>query len=448
MYKNAYLNRQLEIIKHKYPCEIEFHQAVDEMLESVDEIIDEHPEYIKHNIIGRLIEPERVISFRVAWMNQKGEIEVNRGYRIQFNSAIGMYKGGMRFHPSVNVSILKFLAFEQTFKNALTSLHMGGGKGGSDFNPKGRSDEDIMRFCQSFMSELYRHIGDNLDVPAGDLGVGKREIGYMYGYYKKLRNRFDSTFTGKSIGYGGSLGRTEATGYGLVYFVDEALKAILKTDFNNKKVIISGSGNVASYAAIKVNDLGGKVIAMSDTTGYIYNSKGLKVDVIRNLKEVERLSLDAYLKFDEDAKFVPNNKEIWNIQCDIALPCATQNELDEESVKSLIKNGVILVAEGANMPTTKAGIDLLKANRVNFGPAKAANAGGVLVSGIEISQNHQFYSYSFEKVDRILSDIMRQIFHNIYDVAQSYHKENDLLFGANIYSFIKVADAMINQGVI
>lgn len=448
MLKNKYLQNELKTVKEKHPDEKEFHQAVEEMLETVDQIIDQHPEYVSQNVIGRLLEPERIVSFRVAWMNQKGEVEVNRGYRVQYNSALGIYKGGIRFHPSVNQSILKFLGFEQTFKNALTPLPMGGGKGGSDFNPKGRSDEDIMRFAHAFISELYRHIGDDLDVPAGDLGVGKREIGFMYGYYKKLKNEFNSTFTGKSVNYGGSLGRPEATGFGLVYFVEEALKELLDTDFKGKSVIISGSGNVASFAAKKVIQLGGKVLAMSDTTGVIYNPDGIKVEHVKKIKEIDRKSLEEYPKYDKAAKFIKDNKEIWTIKCDIALPCATQNELEKDSVEHLIKNGVLIVAEGANMPTTKEGIDLLRENNIIFGPAKAANAGGVLVSGLEISQNHQFYSYGFEKVDRILSDVMRQIFHNINDVAKSYDKKNDLLFGANVYSFEKVARALIEQGVI
>lgn len=448
MLKNDYLRNQLEILEAKHPNESEYHQAVEEVLLSIDEVIDQYPEIEKNNIVGRLLEPERIIAFRVAWMNQKGEIEVNRGYRVQYNSALGIYKGGIRFHPSVNLSIMKFLAFEQTFKNAITLLPMGGGKGGSDFNPKNRSDEDVMRFCQAFISELYRHIGDDLDVPAGDLGVGKREIGYMYGYFKKLKNEFNSAFTGKGLSYGGSQARPEATGFGLVYFVDEALKTILNTGFKGKRVIISGAGNVALFAAQKVIEFGGVVIAMSDTSGMIYHSKGLNVDQIRQIKNDKNSTLQHYLTFDKDAKYSPNNKDIWSLKADIALPCATQNELDHNDVAKLIENGVLLVAEGANMPTTKAGIDLLKEYNVIFCPAKAANAGGVLVSGIEISQNHQFYSYSFDKVDRILSEMMRNSFHNIFDVANKHNKKNDLLFGANVFSFLKVALAMIEQGII
>jgi len=447
MIKNTYLKKSLETLKLKHPYEEEFHQAVFEMLEALDVIINEHPEYQKYNIVERLLEPERSISFRVAWMNQKGIIEVNSGYRVQYNSSLGIYKGGIRFHPSVNLSILKFLAFEQTFKNSLTPFLMGGGKGGADFDPKDRSDEDIMRFCQAFMSELYRHIGDELDVPAGDLGVGKREIGYMYGFYKKLQNRFNATFTSKDPLYGGSLARTEATGYGLVYLSEQALKTILKTDFKDKRVIISGSGNVATHAARKVIELGGKVIAMSDTSGYIYNPYGLNVDSIIKIKQ-DRLGLEEYVKSFENTKFNASKEDIWTLKCDIALPCATQNELDEVGVRALIDNGVLLVAEGANMPTTKAGIDMLRRNKVVFAPGKAANAGGVLVSGLEISQNHQFYSYTFEQVDTILTTSMQKIFFDIYETAKKYNKNNDLLFGANIYSFNRVARAMIAQGVI
>ena len=448
MIKNAYLKAQLDLLEQKHPNEPEYHQAVEEMLLTIDEVIDQHPEFEKNNIIGRLLEPERVITFRVAWMNQEGKIEVNRGYRVQYNSALGIYKGGIRFNPTVNLSIMKFLAFEQTFKNALTLLPMGGGKGGSDFNPKGRSDEDVMRFCQAFIGELYRHIGNDLDVPAGDLGVGRREIGYMYGYYKKLKNEYNSSFTGKSLSYGGSHGRQEATGFGLVYFVDEALKTILHTDFKNKRVIVSGAGNVAIFAAQKVIEFGGLVLAMSDTSGMIYSQKGINLNFVKQIKESKRLGLSEYVQFDNSAIFSPDNKDIWKIKCDIALPCATQNELDEDDAKHLISHGVQLVAEGANMPTTKGGIDLLQESGVIFCPAKAANAGGVLVSGIEISQNHQFYNYSFEKVDRILSEMMRKSFHNIYDVANQHQKKNDLLFGANVFSFLKVASAMIEQGVI
>jgi len=448
MIKSAYLKRAFETMKTKHPYEEEFHQAVFEMLDAIDHIINEHPEYQKNNVVERLLEPDRTISFRVTWMNQKGGVEVNRAYRVQYNNAIGIYKGGIRFHPSVNVSILKFLAFEQTFKNALTPFLMGGAKGGSDFDPKGRSDEDIMRFCQAFMSELSRHIGDELDVPAGDLGVGRREIGFMYGFYKKLQNKTTSAFTSKDPLYGGSLGRTEATGYGLVYFAEEALKTMLKSGFKDKRVVISGSGNVATHAARKAIELGAKVVAMSDTTGYIYNPHGLNIDSISNIKLVKRLSLEEYTKLFENSKFNPNSADIWNIKCDIALPCATQNELDEKGIRALIDNGVQLVGEGANMPVTKEGIDMLKRNKVIFAPGKAANAGGVLVSALEISQNHQFFSYSFEKVDQILKESMQKIFKDVYDTALKYNKKNDLLFGANVYSFKRVADAMIGQGVI
>lgn len=448
MLKNNYLLEQYEIVLQKHPSEHEFHQAVFEMLESIDIIIDDYPNFSKENIIGRLLEPEKIISFRVAWMNQKGDVEVNRAFRVQHSSVIGIYKGGLRFHPSVNQSILKFLAFEQTFKNALTTLPMGGAKGGSDFDPKGRSDADVLRFCQAFMAELFHHIGDDLDIPAGDIGVGRREIGYMYGYYKKLKEENTGVLTGKHISYGGSLVRKEATGFGLVYFVEEALKTILKTDIKNKKVLISGSGNVAIYTAVKIIELGGIVIGMSDSKGYIYNEKGIDIELVKKIKEIDRASLDVYPTYDKKGVYKENSKLMWDIPCDLALPCATQNELDETSIQKLINNHVLMISEGANMPTTKKGIDLLRENKILFGPAKAANAGGVLVSGLEISQNSQFYSYSYEKVNQILSDIMKQIFHDIYEVSKRYHMDNDLLFGANILSFKRLAKAIHEQGVI
>lgn len=448
MLNNEYLIREYDKVLKKYPYEFEYQQAVLEMLESIDIIIDQYPHFIKENIIGRLLEPERIISFRVAWMNQNGETEVNTGFRVQYNSVIGIYKGGIRFHPSVNQSILKFLAFEQTFKNALTTLPMGGGKGGSDFDPKGRSDEDVMRFCQAFISELFHHISEDLDIPAGDIGVGRREIGYMYGYYKKLKKEISSVFTGKHVSYGGSLVRKEATGFGLVYFVEEALKTIHNTDLKNKKVIVSGSGNVAIYTAYKVIELGGIVIGMSDSKGYIYSPNGIAIEHVKEIKEINRESLELYTSYDVEAIYKENPKGLWSIACDIALPCATQNELDIDDVEQLIDHGVMMVAEGANMPTTKKAIALLKQHKILFGPAKAANAGGVLVSGLEISQNSQFYNYSFEKVDKILSDIMRKIFHDIYAVSKRYNQGYDLLFGANIHSFKRIAKAIHEQGVI
>lgn len=448
MINNKYLKTQYQITLDKHPTEHEFHQAVYEMLESIDVIIDQYPHFVKENIIGRLLEPEKIISFRVAWMNQKGGVEVNRAYRVQYSSVIGIYKGGIRFHPSVNQSILKFLAFEQTFKNALTTLPMGGAKGGSDFDPKGRSNEDVLRFCQAFMAELYHHIGESLDIPAGDIGVGRREIGYMYGYYKKLKKENDGVLTGKHVSYGGSYVRKEATGFGLVYFVEEALKTILNKQIKGKKVLVSGSGNVALYTAVKIQELGGIVIAMSDSKGHIYNASGIDTKAIKQIKEIDRLSLDIYPSYDTDAVYKADPTLMWNIPCDLALPCATQNELDEKSIQQLIDHNVLMVAEGANMPTTKKGVDLLRKHKVLFGPAKAANAGGVLVSGLEISQNNQFYSYSYEKIDKILSDVMRRIFHDIHKVSKRYKMDNDLLFGANIHSFKHLAKAIHEQGVI
>jgi len=445
--KHPYLKKAYDTLLLRTPHEPEFHQAVYEVLESLEHVVDDYPYVIKENIIERLLEPERVITFRVSWTNDQGDVEVNRGYRVQFNSAIGTFKGGLRFHPSVNLSILKFLAFEQTFKNALTTLPMGGAKGGSDFNPKGRSDQEIMRFCQAFMSELYHHIGEDIDVPAGDIGVGRREIGYLYGYYKKLKNQVSSVLTGKGTSYGGSYVRKEATGYGLVYFTNEALKTVYATDFKDKKVIISGSGNVAIYAAEKVIDLGGLVIGMSDSEGIIHDATGIDIKIIKEIKEIKRENIKAYLDTYPNATYQKNPKKLWEIICDVALPCATQNELDDKDVKHLIKNNVLMVSEGANMPLTKEAIDLLLENNILFGPAKAANAGGVLVSGLEISQNNQFYNYSYEKVDTILKDIMNKMFHDIYETARRYNEPNNLLCGANILSFKKIAKAMHEQGV-
>lgn len=447
MFKSEYLNGVFDKLQQKSMAEPEYLQVVHEMLESIDEVIEFYPHYIKSNLIERLVEPERIITFRVAWMNQKGEVEVNRGYRVQHSSALGLYKGGTRFHPSVNLSIMKFLAFEQTFKNALTTLPMGGGKGGADFDPKGRSDEDIMRFCHAYMSELYHYIGDLFDVPAGDIGVSYREIGYMYGYYKKLKQQFDSSFTGKHTTYGGSFGRKEATGYGLIYFTEELLSNMLHTDLNGKKVIISGSGNVGSYAAFKAREKGAVIIAMSDAAGFVYNPKGINPEFIKEVKEIRKVDISNYLSYDKEATFTPNPKEMWKIPCDVAFPCATQNELDKESCEYLVKNKVLLVAEGANMPTTKDGIDLLLKNNILFAPGKAANAGGVTVSGLEISQNHQFIQYRASEVDEILCEIMRKIFNDVYQTAKLYNRPNDLLFGANIYSFLKVAQATYEQGI-
>ncbi|KGP75746.1 glutamate dehydrogenase [Desulfosporosinus sp. Tol-M] len=436
----------MEQVTKRNPNETEFHQAVREVLESLEPVAEKHPEWLKANIFSRFVEPERQIIFRVAWVDDNGEVQVNRGFRIQFSSAIGPYKGGIRLHPSVNASIIKFLGFEQILKNSLTGLPIGGGKGGSDFDPKGKSDGEVMRFCQSFMVELSKHIGADTDVPAGDIGVGGREIGYLYGMYKRLRNEFTGVLTGKGLEYGGSLARTEATGYGLCYFMDEALKAKGKS-FNGAIVTVSGSGNVAIYAAQKVRQLGGKVVAMSDSNGYIYDPAGINVETIQILKEVERQRISKYVEFHPGATYQEGCAGIWNVKCDIALPCATQNELDEEAAKTLIANGCYAVGEGANMPTTAEAANLFIENKVVFGPAKAANAGGVATSALEMSQNSMRYSWSFEEVDAKLKDIMVNIYNNASEAAKEYGVEDNLVVGANIAGFIKVANAMYAQGI-
>ena len=445
-FKSEYLTKVYENVVKKDPDQPEFLQAVKEVLESLEPVIEQRPDIQKAGIIERMIEPERTITFRVSWVDDNGQVQVNRGYRVQYNSAIGPYKGGIRFHPSVNLSVIKFLGFEQTFKNSLTSLPMGGGKGGSDFDPKGKSDNEIMRFCQAFMTELEKHIGANTDVPAGDIGVGAREIGYMYGQYKRLRNEFTGVLTGKGLTYGGSLARKEATGYGLCYFTKEMLAA--KGDsFEGKNVVVSGSGNVAIYAAEKATTLGGKVIAMSDSSGYVYDPNGIDLNVMKQIKEVERARICEYAKRVNGATFTEGCKNIWTVKCDIALPCATQNELDEEGAKALVANGVMLVAEGANMPSTPEAVAHFQANGVMFGPAKAANAGGVATSGLEMTQNSMRLSWSFEEVDAKLHDIMVNIYKNASKAAKDYGCEDNLVAGANIAGFIKVADAMLWQGV-
>ena len=390
---------------------------------------------------------ERQIFFRVSWVDDNGKVQVNRGYRVQFNSAIGPYKGGIRLHPSVNASVIKFLGFEQIFKNSLTGLPIGGGKGGSDFDPKGKSDGEIMRFCQSFMTELSKHIGADTDVPAGDIGTGAREIGYMFGQYKRLRNEFTGVLTGKGLTYGGSLARTEATGYGLCYYTEEMLKCMKNDSFKGKTVVISGSGNVAIYATEKATQLGGKVVALSDSNGYVYDPNGIKLDVVKQIKEVERGRIKEYAERVDGAEYHEGCKGIWTIKCDIALPCATQNEIDEESAKILVKNGVTAVAEGANMPSTLEAIEVFQSSGILFGPAKAANAGGVATSALEMSQNSMRYSWTFDEVDAKLKDIMVNIFHNSYNAAKKYNLEGNLLAGANIAGFEKVAEAMLAQGV-
>ncbi|MCL1973157.1 MAG: NADP-specific glutamate dehydrogenase [Endomicrobia bacterium] len=442
-----YVERTLETVKKRYPGETEFHQAVTEVLESLIPVIEKNKDFEEAGILERITEPERQIIFRVPWVDDKGKVQVNRGIRVQYNSALGPYKGGIRFHPSVNTSIIKFLGFEQIFKNSLTGLMMGGGKGGSDFDPKGKSDNEIMRFCQSFMSELYRHIDADTDVPAGDIGVGAREIGYMFGQYKRIKNIFHGVLTGKGLLYGGSLARTEATGYGCVYFCEEMLKD-RKTSFEGKKVVISGSGNVAIYAAQKAMSLGAKVIAMSDSGGYIYDAEGIKLEVIKKLKEVERKRISEYAKEVKGAKYTEGFMGIWTIPCDVALPCATQNELDGKSAQTLVKNGCIAVAEGANMPSTPEAVKVFLDAKISYGPGKAANAGGVATSGLEMSQNSQRLSWTFDEVDAKLHRIMINIHNAAKNAAEEYNTPGNLVNGANIAGFIKVARVMQSQGVI
>ena len=446
---NDYLKRVYENVKRRDANEPEFLQAVEEVFESLSEYVDKHPEIEANAIMERIVEPERSIEFRVTWMDDLGVTHVNRGYRIQFNSAIGPYKGGLRLHPSVNKSIIKFLGFEQIFKNSLTGLAMGGGKGGSDFDPKGKTDSEIMRFCQNFMLELNRHIGENVDVPAGDIGVGAREIGYLFGAYKKYRNSYDAgVLTGKGLTFGGSLARTEATGFGLCYFVNKMLEKMASDSFKGKKVVISGSGNVALYACKKVYELGGIVLAMSDSNGYVYNPKGINFDLIRELKEVKRARISEYAKVDKDAKYEEGSKGVWNIKCDIALPCATQNEIDLDIAKVLVTNGIIAVGEGANMPCTMDATNYFIKNKILYAPAKAANAGGVMVSGLEMAQNAARLSWSFSEVDNYLHKQMENICNQVFDIAKDYNDPFNSVKGANIAGFEKVAKAMISQGII
>ena len=447
MSTNEYAKRVYAQTEAKNPNEKEFLQAVHEVLTSLQPILEKDPAIEKNGILERLVEPERQIIFRVPWVDDSGKVQVNRGFRVQFNSAIGPYKGGLRLHPSVNLSVIKFLGFEQTFKNSLTSLPMGGGKGGSDFDPKGKSDMEIMRFCQSFMTELCKHIGADTDVPAGDIGVGGREIGYLFGQYKRLRNEFTGVLTGKGLPFGGSLARTEATGYGLCYFTEEMLHCMKNDSFKGKTTVISGSGNVAIYAAEKAMAFGAKVVAMSDSCGYVYDKDGIKLDIVKDIKEVRRGRIKEYAERVPGAEYHEGCRGIWTLPCDIALPCATQNELDGESAKILIKNGVMAVAEGANMPSTPEAIEAFQSAGILFGPAKAANAGGVSVSGLEMSQNSMRYAWTFEEVDAKLKQIMVNIFHNIYNAAEKYGEKNDLVAGANLAGFEKVAKAMIAQGI-
>lgn len=443
---NNYVQRILDSLIDNNPNEKEFIQAATEILESLSLVFDRHPEYEKAGILELLVEPERIISFRVPWVDDEGIVRVNKGYRVQYNSALGPYKGGLRFHPTVNLSIMKFLAFEQIFKNSLTGLSIGGGKGGSNFDPKGKSDREVMAFCQSFISELYRHIGASTDVPAGDIGVGSREIGYMFGYYKKLANEYKGVLTGRGISYGGSLVRVEATGYGLVYFLDEMMRCNYNT-VANKKVVISGSGNVAIYAHEKITQMGAKVIAMSDSGGYIYDENGINLDIIKYLKEANRERISKYVEKVPCATYVEGCNNIWQIPCDIALPCATQNEIDINAAETLVKNGVCAVAEGANMPCTLEAANFFLNNNVLYGPSKAANAGGVATSALEMAQSSQRLFWSFDEVDGKLRSIMIKIFHDIDRAANEYGVPKNYIVGANISGFNKICSAMLAQGV-
>lgn len=441
------LSNVYKTVQQRNPNEPEFLQAVEKVLESLEVVAEKYPQYLESGIFDRIVEPERQMIFRVPWTDDKGMNHVNRGFRVQFNSAIGPYKGGLRFHPSVNLSIIKFLGFEQIFKNALTGLPIGGGKGGSDFDPKGKSDTEIMRFCQSFMTELYRHIGPDEDVPAGDIGVGGREIGYMFGQYKRITKEYSGVLTGKGLNWGGSLARTEATGYGLVYFVNEMLSDKNDT-LKDKTVVISGSGNVAIYAAQKAISLGAKVVAMSDSNGYIYDPDGVDVPLIKQIKEVERKRIKTYCETRKNAKYTEGCSGIWTIKCDIALPCATQNEINEESAKILVANGCKLVAEGANMPSSPEAIKVYQNAKLLYAPGKASNAGGVATSALEMSQNSMRYSWTFDEVDEKLHQIMKNIYHNAANAAKEFGKEGDLVFGANIAGFLKVASSMYSQGLV
>ncbi len=450
-----YVEQFMSEIRAKNPGEQEFHQAVHEVVESLTRVLEKHPEYRAAKILERLVEPERVVMFRVPWIDDHGEFQINRGFRIQMNSAIGPYKGGLRFHPSVNLSILKFLAFEQVFKNSLTSLPMGGGKGGSDFDPKGKSDNEVMRFCQSFMTELYRHIGPDTDVPAGDIGVGGREIGYLFGQYKRLRNAFNGVLTGKGLNWGGSLIRPEATGYGCVYFAAEMLSTRNET-LEGKVCLVSGSGNVAQYTTEKLIELGAKVVTLSDSTGYIYDEEGIdrnKLRYVMELKNVQRGRIEEYVEHYKNAVYTPLDpgapyNPMWDHKADCAFPSATQNEINGKDAENLIKNGVYVVSEGANMPTTSEGVDIFLENRILFGPGKAANAGGVAVSGLEMSQNSMRLSWSRKEVDERLHRIMKSIHKTCVDIANRFGTPGNYVNGANIGGFLKVADAMMDQGLV
>jgi len=444
---NQYLIDVLESVKKRNPGEPEFIQALTEVLESLEPVIEKRPDLVSAGVIDRLVEPERQIIFRVPWVDDNGKVQVNRGFRVQYNSAIGPYKGGIRLHPSVNLGIIKFLGFEQIFKNSLTTLPMGGGKGGSDFDPKGKSDGEVMRFCQSFMTELCRHVGADLDVPAGDIGTGAREIGYMFGQYKRIRNEFTGVLTGKGLTYGGSLARTQATGFGVCYFTNEVLKAN-GMSFEGKTVVVSGSGNVAIYCNQKATELGAKVVAMSDSNGYIYDPNGIDLAAVKQIKEVERKRIKEYVATHPGSTYTEGCAGIWSIPCDIALPCATQNEIDKASAELLAANGCKVVCEGANMPSTPEAIAVYFEKGIIYGPAKACNAGGVATSGLEMSQNSMRYSWTFEEVDAKLQGIMKSIFKACDDAAREYGMEGNYMAGANIAGFLKVAEAMKAQGCV
>ena len=449
MITNEYLKRVYDSVEKRDPDQPEFLQAVREVFESLQLVVDKHPEWEKASLIERFVEPERVITFRVPWVDDNGKVQVNRGYRVQFNSAIGPYKGGLRFHPSVNLSVIKFLGFEQILKNSLTTLPMGGGKGGSDFDPKGKSDAEVMRFCQSFMTELYRHIGQFTDTPAGDIGVGAREVAYMFGQYKKIVARFEGgVITGKGLTFGGSLARTQATGYGLCYYASEALSHLANTSFEGKKVIVSGAGNVAQYAAEKCTQLGGTVIAMCDSNGYIYDPDGVDIKKVMDIKQKRRARISVYADEVPGSEYHEGRKGIWTLKCDIAMPCASQNEMDADDVQHLIDNGCMAVFEGANMPLTPEAIEKVLGNGLLYSPGKASNAGGVATSGLEMSQNSIRMSWSFDEVDEKLHGIMKNIFKACYDASVECGQPGNLMLGANVAGFLKVADAMMAQGVV
>ena len=445
----SYVDEVFDLVVAKNPAQPEFDQAVKEVLESLRVVIEANEDaYRKDALLERLVTPERVVMFRVPWVDDKGQVQVNNGFRVQFNSAIGPYKGGLRFHPSVNLGIIKFLGFEQIFKNSLTGLPIGGGKGGCDFDPKGKSDREVMAFCQSFMTELCRHIGPDTDVPAGDIGVGGREIGYMYGQYKRIRNRYEGVLTGKGLTYGGSLARTQATGYGLLYLTEEMLKCNGK-DIAGKTIAVSGAGNVAIYAIEKAQQLGGKPVTCSDSTGWVYDAEGIDVALLKEIKEVKRARLTEYAAARPSAEYHEvGGAKVWSVKCDIALPCATQNELDLEDAKALVANGCFAVAEGANMPTTLEATEYLQKNGVLFCPGKASNAGGVATSALEMSQNSERLSWTFEEVDAKLKNIMVNIFHNLDEASKKYGMEGNYVAGANIAGFLKVAEAMTAQGIV